>query len=99
MAGAPQPSASRKRRSAYLWGLRAETLAAVALRLKGWKLLARRYKAGNGESQYISSAPERLLAAHDFVVTAQRENAFRISARVYVNVEKGDRYPSRRREN
>jgi putative endonuclease len=54
MAGAPQPSPSRKRRSAYLWGLRAETLAAVALRLKGWKLLARRYKAGNGEIDIIA---------------------------------------------
>jgi putative endonuclease len=54
MPRAPQPSPGRKRRSAYLWGLRAETLAVIALRLKGWRILARRYKTGSGEIDIIA---------------------------------------------
>ncbi|ADZ68476.1 YraN family protein [Polymorphum gilvum] len=42
------------RRRAYRLGLGAETLAAWALRLKGWRILARRFKAGPGEIDLVA---------------------------------------------
>ena len=42
------------RRAAYLRGLRAETLAVAALRLKGYRILARRYLAAGGEADIIA---------------------------------------------
>ena len=38
----------------HLFGLRAETLAAVLLRLKGYRILARRYRAAGGEIDIIA---------------------------------------------
>lgn len=40
--------------SAHLFGLRAETLAAAALMLKGYRILARRFKASGGEIDLIA---------------------------------------------
>ena len=40
--------------SAHLFGLRAETLAAAALMLKGYRILARRFKAAGGEIDLIA---------------------------------------------
>lgn len=45
---------SGRRRGAYRLGLRAETLAAALLQLKGWRVLARRYRAGGGEIDIIA---------------------------------------------
>ena len=41
-------------RRAYRWGLHAETIAAVWLRLKGYRILARRFRARVGEIDLIA---------------------------------------------
>jgi len=43
-----------KRRSAHLFGLRAETVAAILLRLKGYSILGRRYAVIGGEIDLIA---------------------------------------------
>lgn len=48
------PGPGGRRRAAYLWGLRAESLAAAYLRLKGYRILARRYLGGGGEADIIA---------------------------------------------
>src|SRR5690606_25270610 len=45
---------SARRREAYLLGLRAETLAALRLRLAGWRILERRFLAGGGEIDLVA---------------------------------------------
>ncbi|MBM3607521.1 MAG: YraN family protein [Alphaproteobacteria bacterium] len=42
------------RRAAYGRGLRAETFAVLLLRLKGYRILARRYLGGGGEADIIA---------------------------------------------
>lgn len=46
--------AKQKRRAAYGLGHRGETLAAWALRLKGFRILARRYRTPAGEIDLIA---------------------------------------------
>jgi len=43
-----------RRRGAYLFGLKAESLAALLLRLKGYSILARRYAVSGGEIDIIA---------------------------------------------
>ena len=43
--GARRPSATERRRGAHLFGLKAESIAALLLRLKGYSILARRYSS------------------------------------------------------
>ncbi|WP_349358863.1 YraN family protein [Stappia sp.] len=45
---------ARSRQAAYRLGLRAETRAALALRLKGWRILARRFRSNGGEIDLIA---------------------------------------------
>jgi putative endonuclease len=47
-------SALARRKRAYLWGLSAETRAAFYLQLKGYRILARRFKAAQGEIDLIA---------------------------------------------
>ena len=42
------------RRAAYRWGLSAETVAAMALRLKGYTILERRFRVPSGEIDLIA---------------------------------------------
>lgn len=51
--GASDP-ASDSRRRAYRWGLSAESRAAWFLRLKGYRILARRFKVARGEIDLIA---------------------------------------------
>ena len=44
----------RARRTAYLFGQKAETLAALWLRLKGYRILARRFRAPPGEIDLVA---------------------------------------------
>ncbi|MFD1697447.1 YraN family protein [Roseibium aestuarii] len=46
--------ATSNRRRAYRLGLAAETRAALALRLTGWRILKRRYKTPSGEIDLIA---------------------------------------------
>ena len=50
----------KTRRSRYLWGLRAEWLAALALRLRGYRILARRERTPLGEIDIIAVRGRRL---------------------------------------
>ena len=45
---------SAKRRTAHRYGLKAETVAAVLLTLKGYSILAKRYSAHGGEIDLIA---------------------------------------------
>jgi len=45
---------AEKRRAAYISGLRAETMATLLLRLKFYKILARRYRIREGEIDIIA---------------------------------------------
>ena len=49
--------AKQKRRAAYGLGHRGETLAAFALRLQGFRILARRYRTPAGEIDLIARRP------------------------------------------
>ncbi len=46
-------SSADKRRAAFRHGLLAEELAALMLRLKGYRILARRFRTGRGEIDLI----------------------------------------------
>lgn len=50
----PQQQAAASRRRAFIWGMRAESIAAVYLRLKGYRILARRYSAAGGEIDLVA---------------------------------------------
>ena len=45
---------TKRRRIAHLWGLRAESVAALLLRLKGYRILARRFVVSGGEIDLIA---------------------------------------------
>ena len=45
---------AKARRRAHLFGLRAESIAALLLRLKGYHLLARRFAAAGGEIDLVA---------------------------------------------
>lgn len=47
----------RDRQAAYLHGHRSESLAALWLRLKGYRILARRVKTQAGEIDLVAAAP------------------------------------------
>ena len=51
-AGSPGER-SRRRRGAHLFGLKAESIAALLLRLKGYSILARRFAVSGGEIDLI----------------------------------------------
>jgi len=52
---APRPNEVRaRRRVAHLFGLKAETIAAILLTLKGYSIVARRYAASGGEIDLIA---------------------------------------------
>ncbi|MTI01173.1 YraN family protein [Roseibium sp. RKSG952] len=66
----PGPQDRQSRKKAYSWGLSAETRAAWALRLTGWRILKRRYKTKAGEIDLI--AKKRKVVA--FIEVKARRN-------------------------
>jgi putative endonuclease len=83
-----KPLASPARRRAYALGLRAETLAALLLRLKFYRILARRLAEGGGEIDLVVlrgktlvfvevKAREDLAAAIEAVTPLQRRRIVR----------------------
>jgi len=68
------PNPGRRRRGAYRLGLRAETLAALYLRAKGWRILARRFRAGGGEIDIIARRGDT-IAFIEVKARADREAA------------------------
>ncbi|MFM6852479.1 MAG: YraN family protein [Sphingopyxis sp.] len=69
MAPPPAPNAARARRETQ--GRRAETLAAWALRIKGWRILERRARVPGGEVDIIARRGRTLA----FVEVKWRANA------------------------
>lgn len=76
-------AAEGRRRRAYLLGHRAETVAALWLRLKGYRILARRYRTPKGEIDLVArrgdtvamvevKARESLDAALEAITPANR---------------------------
>lgn len=83
-----KPLASPERRRAYGLGLRAETLAAMLLRVKLYRILARRLAEGGGEIDLVGvrgrtlvfvevKAREDFSAAVEAVTPAQRRRIVR----------------------
>ena len=56
------PPASRKRRANHDFGLRAESLAALWLQLKLYKILARRYRVNGGEIDIIARRGDDIVS-------------------------------------
>ncbi len=56
-------SAARQaaRRKAYLFGLKAESIAVLWLRLKGYRILARRYLGAGGEIDIVAARGEAIV--------------------------------------
>jgi putative endonuclease len=50
---AGQAERTKRRRGAHLYGLKAESIAALILRLKGYRILARRFVISGGEIDLI----------------------------------------------
>jgi putative endonuclease len=71
-----KPLASPERRRAYGLGLRAETLAALLLRLKLYRIIARRLAEGGGEIDLVAVRGRMLVfvevkARADFTAAAE----------------------------
>jgi putative endonuclease len=54
-------SGAAERRRAFRWGLSAESVAAWFLRLRGYRILARRYKTPAGEADIVARRGSRLV--------------------------------------
>jgi putative endonuclease len=52
--GARPAEWTKRRRGAHLFGLKAESIAALLLRLKGYRILARRFVVSGGEIDLIA---------------------------------------------
>jgi hypothetical protein len=50
VSGAGRAERTKRRRGAHLFGLKAESIAALLLRLKGYRLLARRFVVSAAKS-------------------------------------------------
>ncbi len=85
---------AKARRRAHLFGLRAESIAALLLRLKGYHVLARRFAAAGGEIDLVVrrgatiafvevKARDDLDAAADAITEAKRRRIGR-AARVWL---------------
>ncbi len=55
------PPASQKRRAGHDFGLRAESVAALWLQLKLYKILARRYRVNGGEIDIIARRGDAIV--------------------------------------
>ena len=84
----------KARRRAHLFGLRAESIAALLLRLKGYRALARRFSAAGGEIDLIMQRGETIafvevkarddLDAAAAAITATKRRRIGRAARVWL---------------
>jgi len=87
-------SLDERRRSAHRWGLRAETLAALALMVKGYRVIERRFAVRQGEIDLIALRGDTLafvevkarpdLASALDAVTPQKVRRISAAARVWL---------------
>ncbi|WP_439530366.1 YraN family protein [Pannonibacter sp.] len=73
----PVRETPRNRRRAYRLGHGAESLAALILRLKGWRILARRFRSGAGEVDLVARRGDVLAFIE---VKARRSRAAALEA-------------------
>ena len=86
---------TERRRRAYAFGLRAETLAVFYLRLTGWRILTRRFLARGGEIDIVALRGNVLafvevkarptLVEAQFALTAQKKRRIGVAARHYIS--------------
>jgi putative endonuclease len=88
MSARPSATVAARHRTAHLFGLKAETIAATLLMLKGYSILARRYAASGGEIDLIAKrgravafvevkARSQLDAARDAISATKRRRIAR----------------------
>ncbi len=77
--GEPPEQAGRDRRKAFVFGLRAETAAALLLRCKGYSILARRYLGAGGEIDIIASRGDTIAFVEVKARPTLDEGAFSIT--------------------
>jgi putative endonuclease len=70
---------SERRRRAYRKGLHAEFAAAVLLKLKGYRILARRYRSPVGEIDLVAQRGRRYAFVEIKMRPSQAESAFAVS--------------------
>jgi putative endonuclease len=54
VSGAGPAERTKRRRGAHLYGIKAESIAALMLRIKGYRILARRFVVSGGEIDLIA---------------------------------------------
>ena len=79
---------SEKRTKAYRHGLFAETLAALLLRLKGHRIVARRYKTPVGEIDLVALKGKRLA----FVEVKRDEAGWSLPTRAWRRIVRAAQY-------
>ena len=70
----------QRRVAAHRFGLRAETMAALALQLKGWTILNRRFKVGGGEIDIIARRARTIIFVEVKARATQDDALLAISA-------------------
>lgn len=85
MGEAPAPEdgrarATRNRRKAFVFGLRAETAAVLLLRCKGYRILARRYLGAGGEIDIIALRGSTIAFVEGKARPSLAEGAFSITS-------------------
>jgi putative endonuclease len=96
MSRRPSPDERTKRkRSAHLFGIRAESVAALLLRLKGYSILERRYSVSGGEVDLIVRRGEAIafvevkaradLETAAFAISATKRRRISRAARVWLS--------------
>ena len=83
---------SRARRKAYQDGVLAETLTALLLRLKGYRIVARRYRSPVGEIDIVASRGTRLAFVEVKRRRTQDEAAFALTTKQQQRIARAAQY-------
>ena len=74
------PEVTERRRSSHLYGLKAESIAALLLRLKGYTILARRFVVSGGEIDLQTTNVATTLGVTSTVATCGYSYGVRMPA-------------------
>jgi len=94
MSRAGQAERTKRRRGAHLYGLKAEQVAALVLRLKGYRILARRFVVSGGEIDLIAKRGGSIafvevkaradMEVAELAISATKERRIARAARVWL---------------